>query len=67
MICPCKECENKGCGNVHDSCESYQAWSAERQELNRQRKMQNEHKQLSRQQTVKHWHNLKEGRTVSRR
>lgn len=67
MTCPCKGCEKAGCGSLHDSCEAYQAWSAERQELNRLRNMANEHGQLSRQQMHKHWHNLKLGRTVSRR
>lgn len=22
--CPCKDCENKGCGSYHDECEPYQ-------------------------------------------
>lgn len=24
MLCPCKECEKKGCGTYHDQCEEYQ-------------------------------------------
>ena len=67
MICPCKICEEKGCGKKHDSCESYRKWSAERTEVNRRKKMETEQSQLSRQQEVKHWRNLKQGRTVSRR
>ena len=23
MICPCKDCEMKGCGAFHDKCEKY--------------------------------------------
>lgn len=26
MICPCKDCENKGCGTYHDQCEKYQQY-----------------------------------------
>ena len=67
MICPCKGCDKAGCGDYHDRCEEYQAWSAERNEIHRQLRMENIHRQLSRSQEVKHWHNLKEGRTVSKR
>ena len=24
MVCPCRDCENKGCGAYHDICEKYQ-------------------------------------------
>lgn len=24
MMCPCKDCERKGCGVYHDICEKYQ-------------------------------------------
>ena len=23
MLCPCKDCEKKGCGKYHDVCEKY--------------------------------------------
>ena len=26
MICPCKNCVSKGCGEAHDACEKYKAW-----------------------------------------
>ena len=26
--CPCKACENKGCGSYHDVCPEYQKWRA---------------------------------------
>lgn len=26
MICPCKDCENKGCGVYHSKCEKYLKW-----------------------------------------
>ena len=29
MICPCKDCTRKGCGDEHDACEKYQAWKTE--------------------------------------
>ena len=67
MKCPCRGCENAGCGAYHDSCEEYQKWAAERDEINRQNRMANIHAELSRSQEVKHWKNLKAGRTVSRR
>ena len=35
---PCTECPEKGCGSKHDSCESYQAWVKEKEEImNRER------------------------------
>lgn len=41
MNCPCKNCENKGCGSYHDICKQYLTWSAERtkhRELEQQNK-----------------------------
>ena len=67
MTCPCKECNRKGCGNEHDSCEPYKAWAAERAEANSRRRMDTDNRQISREQMRKHWQNLKNGRTVSRR
>lgn len=32
MICPCKDCPQKGCGSYHDKCESYQLWLADKHE-----------------------------------
>lgn len=29
MICPCKVCERKGCGDYHAECEAYRAWKEE--------------------------------------
>lgn len=26
VICPCKNCEKKGCGPYHDQCEAYQKY-----------------------------------------
>ena len=26
MICPCQDCEKKGCGVYHDICEKYQKY-----------------------------------------
>lgn len=27
MLCPCKDCEKKGCGVYHDKCEEYQKFA----------------------------------------
>lgn len=24
--CPCKDCENKGCGTFHSKCDKYNSW-----------------------------------------
>ena len=26
MLCPCKDCEKKGCGAYHAKCEAYLSW-----------------------------------------
>lgn len=33
MECPCKDCEFKGCGELHDTCKSYKIWREEFQRL----------------------------------
>lgn len=33
MICPCKDCSNKGCGSYHDKCQAYQDFVAERDKI----------------------------------
>lgn len=41
MICPCKNCPDKGCGTKHDSCELYKLWIKKHniaKHLNRQEK-----------------------------
>lgn len=43
MMCPCKDCEKKGCGAYHDECEEYQAYRqsiTERREYERKERMQ---------------------------
>lgn len=35
MICPCKDCPDRGCGERHDSCEPFRIWKKERDETNR--------------------------------
>lgn len=30
MMCPCKDCEKKGCSAYHDKCEKYLEYSAYR-------------------------------------
>ena len=29
MICPCKDCKDRGCGAKHETCEQYAKWKAE--------------------------------------
>lgn len=39
MICPCKDCERKGCGEYHAQCEAYIEYAKYRKEINeRERK-----------------------------
>lgn len=38
MICPCKDCENKGCGVYHDQCEEYQKYVEWRKYVNKKEK-----------------------------
>lgn len=38
MIAPCKDCPEKGCGKKHDTCEKYQRYVREREEMRRTRK-----------------------------
>ena len=60
MICPCKVCEKKGCGKLHDTCVPYQEWNATNEERNRQRRL--ERRELSTDQERKYRKNLKRGR-----
>lgn len=48
MICPCKNCEKKGCGSYHDQCNEYQVWSDWRKQFNQNRLMDQEMLQISR-------------------
>lgn len=34
MICPCKDCENKGCGEYHSKCEPYLQFAQWRKDVN---------------------------------
>lgn len=34
MICPCKDCEKKGCGVYHSKCEKYLEFVKWRQSVN---------------------------------
>ena len=38
IVCPCKDCENKGCGPYHDKCEAYQKWVQENKEQKQKQK-----------------------------
>jgi hypothetical protein len=34
MICPCKDCENKGCGSYHSQCERYIEYAKWKKRIN---------------------------------
>lgn len=40
--CPCKECENKGCGNYHDTCPEYVSWKRDKAVFDEQVRKQKE-------------------------
>jgi len=40
--CPCKECENKGCGAFHDTCPEYVSWKRDKAEFDEQVRKQKE-------------------------
>lgn len=61
MICPCKGCEKKGCGSLHDSCEAYQAWLIWNNERKKKRHEYHDVRQLSRDHELKYRKNLKKG------
>ena len=61
MKCPCKECDQKGCGNYHDSCEPYQEWQKVRSRINRKRQEYHNANGLSRDHEMKYRRNLKAG------
>lgn len=59
MKCPCKGCENAGCGVHHDSCEPYLEWQAERRKENEKRFAT--HHEMSRDHELKYRKNLRRG------
>ena len=67
MICPCKDCEKKGCGVYHDKCEEYQKYVAWRREINDKIRLENQfnkrkYKRIGMLKTYKklHWKFIKE-------
>lgn len=42
MICPCRDCEKKGCGAYHSKCEKYQKYVAWRKEINAKIRLENQ-------------------------
>lgn len=40
--CPCKECENKGCGSFHDKCPEYVSWKNDKAVFDEQVRKQKE-------------------------
>ena len=62
MICPCKECENQGCGAYHSECEKFAGWQEWRSEGIRRRMADADNRQISRNQEMKYRRNLKQGR-----
>lgn len=59
MICPCKGCENNGCGAFHDQCEPYQQWQKDRRAESDKRAAMSY--QMSRDHELKYRRNLKRG------
>lgn len=54
MICPCKECEKKGCGSYHDECVSYLEWVKYRNKMSAmERKRKGEFQE---RRKVKRWY-----------
>jgi hypothetical protein len=40
MICPCKDCDKKGCGDYHSQCKPYLEYSKWKKDMNeRERKL----------------------------
>lgn len=39
MICPCKDCEKKGCGNYHSQCEAYLEFVEYRKRFNERERL----------------------------
>jgi hypothetical protein len=35
MLCPCKDCEKKGCGNYHSQCKEYLEYKKWKQQVNK--------------------------------
>lgn len=62
MKCPCKDCEKKGCGSFHDSCENFKKWTASRQEANKIKWLEQDSRSMSRDHEIKYRKNLKQGR-----
>lgn len=52
-ICPCKFCENKGCGVYHDECEKYQQFRAEKEKEYEEKKIMGFIKHYERKQYLK--------------
>lgn len=38
MVCPCIDCERKGCGAYHDECKSYNNYKENKIKINKIRK-----------------------------
>ena len=38
MVCPCKDCEKKGCGDYHSQCQEYLEYKKWKGETNGKRK-----------------------------
>lgn len=40
MLCPCKDCEKKGCGDYHSQCKAYLEFSEFRKQANKNEREQ---------------------------
>lgn len=57
MICPCKECPNKGCGSYHDKCRAYQDFVAELDMISENKAKENGHTPYVNRNTARHRNN----------
>lgn len=44
MVCPCKDCERKGCGKYHDQCKPYLDFVKWRQKENEKERKEKQKK-----------------------
>jgi hypothetical protein len=42
VICPCKDCNKKGCGDYHSQCKEYQAFAEWRKYVNETQRKEKE-------------------------
>ena len=61
MKCPCKGCDDTGCGSYHDICPKYKKWREWKDSVNKAKANDSELKAISRNHELKYRKNLKAG------